>query len=495
LLAGWALLWASASTASAQVADQLVVVSHDAALGYILARYDRKLNLLGVTPVKSEGTLGNLDIMTQMTPDPSGVFWITFGAAYATKLLRLMPDGQLLPSVTLGQNPVGLGMSPDGTAYALTRIGLSLSGPMYAVANDGSVLWSSSLASSLYTTDYADYAVFTSTGQLWLGGNTAGPCGCTFLYPQLTQVDPTTGGVLGLLPIPTSVLGYLAAAPDGTLWTTPGLLTQTDGQTILNQFPVDAGYNGATIQMRIDGAGDIWLVSANTSEGGNGSRILKFSQVDGSLLEEHDMGGGIVGFCLGASGDDAFAVNSKLVSGSLVRRLARANLVTGARSTIPLADWDTALSNGDPSGFILANVVDRAGDNDGDGVANGVETAAHSNPFDPLSRPEGPKVFIDFAPTTNALVLIYQDPDGLLDPVGGLDLSTLSVTIANYGNVFWLLTPFVTALDVSADGKQATLTYGALPLPLDKKWEVEATISDLTGATAWDWQVTPPGDL
>jgi hypothetical protein len=92
-------------------------------------------------------------------------------------------------------------------------------------------------------------------------------------------------------------------------------------------------------------------------------------------------------------------------------------------------------------------------------------------------------------------VLTYKDLDGLVDPQGGLDLSTLSVTIGNYGNVFWLLAPFATALDLSPDMKQATLTFGALPLPFDKKWQVEATIADLTGATGWDWQVTPPGDL
>ncbi len=39
------------------------------------------------------------------------------------------------------------------------------------------------------------------------------------------------------------------------------------------------------------------------------------------------------------------------------------------------------------------------------------------------------------------------------------------------------------------------MTLGALPLPSGKKWKVEARVSDLTGATGWDWQVTPPGDL
>src|SRR5262249_2241245 len=118
-----------------------------------------------------------------------------------------------------------------------------------------------------------------------------------------------------------------------------------------------------------------------------------------------------------------------------------------------------------------------------------------SDPFDPTSRPNGPKVYIQFEPVTNAIELTYQDPDGLIDPQGGLDVSSLSLAISHYGNVFNYLLPYVTALDVSPDLKQATLTFGALPLPNNKKWPVEARVADLTGAVGWDWQVTPPGDL
>ena len=97
--------------------------------------------------------------------------------------------------------------------------------------------------------------------------------------------------------------------------------------------------------------------------------------------------------------------------------------------------FNATIAYGDPTGFIFVNVIDRGGDNDGDGIPNGDETAARSNPFDPLSRPDGPKVFIDFAPTSNAPVLIYQDPDGLLGPQKGLDLSTLSLKVGKGGSV------------------------------------------------------------
>jgi hypothetical protein len=94
-------------------------------------------------------------------------------------------------------------------------------------------------------------------------------------------------------------------------------------------------------------------------------------------------------------------------------------------------DKSWQLPNGDPTGFIWANVVDQGGDADSDGAANRVETLSGSNPFDFSSRPQGPKVFIGFVPGTNALVLTFRDPDGLIDPSGGLDASSFSVTIGN----------------------------------------------------------------
>ena len=47
--------------------------------------------------------------------------------------------------------------------------------------------------------------------------------------------------------------------------------------------------------------------------------------------------------------------------------------------------------------------VDQQGDNDGDGFTNREEILAGSSPYDPISRPGGPKVSIDFAASSDRL--------------------------------------------------------------------------------------------
>ncbi len=63
------------------------------------------------------------------------------------------------------------------------------------------------------------------------------------------------------------------------------------------------------------------------------------------------------------------------------------------------------------------------------------------------------------------------------------------------GGVMPHLWPFVTSVAINPDQKEATVELGALSLPLDLKVALEARVADKTGATAWDWQITPPGDL
>jgi len=57
------------------------------------------------------------------------------------------------------------------------------------------------------------------------------------------------------------------------------------------------------------------------------------------------------------------------------------------------------------------------------------------------------------------------------------------------------LWPFLSAVTLSPDGKEATLVLGALPLPLNLKIALEPHVRDKTGHESWDSQVTPPGDL
>lgn len=85
------------------------------------------------------------------------------------------------------------------------------------------------------------------------------------------------------------------------------------------------------------------------------------------------------------------------------------------------------------------------------------------------------------------------DPDGLLHPVGGLDVSKLKLLVDGYGDVLPFLWPFVTSYSMSSDGTDATIEFGGLPIPNDLKLRVEIEAVDRTGAHGSDWQFTPPG--
>ncbi|HEX5011440.1 MAG TPA: hypothetical protein VFY71_13680 [Planctomycetota bacterium] len=505
----WLVL--AASVASGQIADQIVLFGKNAAGFEGIGRFDRKLTSLGFTQTEASAAgKGYLSQWSGASLDAQGRYWVPFDQLNDTKVLRMAADGSLiLPSVNLQYNPARCAVSQSGTVYVLTRIPLSSAGPLYALAADGSVLWSNFAGPSLFDF-YPQEMVISPSGHIYMGDRkTIDPLSPVGL---LVEVSATTGDILGQgtfsKPAGSSQFGAtvstLAMSPYGTLWFAIGsYLTEIDPTTyqILLQTDMNgAGFNGQTRQFRTDALGNVWTVSAYTPAGDWGGDVLCFSGSTAQLASTYKLAAGaIYGLALGPSGEDLFAVGVQQVP-PFPRRLVRLNLVTGVKSTQPLASFDSygsewAIPNDDPTGFIWANVTDQGGDADGDGATNREEALAGSNPFDAASRPEGPKVYVSFLPTTNALALTWVDPDGLLDPQGGLDLSTLSVTIGSYGNVFWLLAPFATALDLSPDGKQATLTYGALPLPLDKKWQVEATVVDLTGATASDWQVTPPGDL
>ncbi len=482
---------------SAQIRDEVRVYAADSANGYAesLVRFSRKLAPLGATSVKGLG--GTLTYATPIAVDGLGRSWIAFDPLNQTQLLRIDRDGVLLTPAQLGDNPVNVVIGADGHAYASTRIGLTSPGPVYGVDADGTVLWSSMSGPSLYNFGYPQQLAMTAAGELWLGdakvvGGTASPL--------MVRLNPSTGAVAGTVTLTVTDAGVCSFAPsgDGTLWSlTCGVdywLFKTQGTQILDSFPVDGGFSGVTYRTHVDAQGRPHVLSHYNEAGGWGSRLLRYNP---SAPEQPDavfqFGATIRGWAFGPTGEEVFAI----VSPSFDYRLERLNLVSGAKSSVPMHPvWpDPDLTQGDPTGFLYANVVDRNGDNDGDGAANGAETSAGSNPFDPLSRPEGPKVYLSFAPTTNAILLTYVDPDGLLDPAGGLDLSTLALLTGAGTNVFSFILPFLTTVDVTPDGTQATATFGALPLPGNLKIRLEARVSDLTGALGWDWQVTPPGDL
>ncbi|MBL8693542.1 MAG: hypothetical protein JNJ88_05535, partial [Planctomycetes bacterium] len=121
---------------------------------------------------------------------------------------------------------------------------------------------------------------------------------------------------------------------------------------------------------------------------------------------------------------------------------------------------------------------------------------AGMNPFDPLSRPGGPKSYLWFdAAAENALKIRFVDSDGILDPVGGLDLTTLSLwaehPLWGSGEIFWDAAALLTAIDFSTDGTEVTLTYGNMKLTKGLGFGFTASVRDLTGALGWDWHLTP----
>ena len=486
----------------AQIVDQVVVTSADAGIFKpVIRRFDRRLNLLGSTPLSSE-TSNSIDEKTSIALLPMGDIWIPIDPLNETKLVRLNSNGTLLPTTVLGDYPVQIAASGNGTVYALTRLPLLTPRPLYAVDGLGTIQWANPAGPTSYTGNYPRAMAVTSNTDLWIGDHTAGACGCEFNYAELTQLDPLSGDIIRKVELPhtgvQTLLRYIAASAEGSIWvTTQGgsqaWLYQVDATGILLSYPILATFNGSIAQVRVDAHGDVWAPGPNAQAGG--AFIYKYSQADGSVLSQVDMGGGVIGYALGSSGEELFAVAAN--GSASDRRLVRLNLVTGRKSSrvIDPPFTRSGIGNGDPTGFVWANVLDQGGDNDGDGATNRQETLSGTSPYDSASRPSGPKASIDFALANNAIILKLSDPDGLLHPTGGLHVPSLSVKVGAFGEVFPILLQFLTFVQLSPDQTQATLFFGALPFATGAKLTVDASVADKTGAVGWDWQVTPPGDL
>ena len=493
------------TAAEAQAVDQVVVTSADAGIFKpVIRRFDRRLKLLGSTPLSSQTSSSIDEVGTAIAVLPNGDIWIPIDPLNQKKLVRMNSAGALLPTVVLGDYPVQLATSGLGLVYALTRLPLATPKPLYAVDFAGAIQWSNPAGPASYTGVYPRSIGVSPSGELWIGDDTNGSCGCQFAYPELTLLDAMSGSIVRKLALPYTAtppaitpLHHIAAGVEGTIWvTTQGdfqsWLHQVDTDRILATFPIPGSYNGETTQIRVDAAGDVWGVSTFQETGG--TVLRKYDQHTGAVVDEVDAGDRINGFALGASGEDLLAVT--LDTDPPFYRLVRFNLVTGRRSARSLDPFTlTGIGNGDPTGFIWANVLDQGGDNDGDGASNRTETLAGTSPYDTTSRPEGPKIYVDFAQSNNAIILKLSDPDGLLNPTGGLSVPTLSIKVGPFGEVFPILLSFLTFVQVSPDGTQATAFFGALPFANDAKLTVDASVADKTGAVGWDWQVTPPGEL
>ena len=497
-------VWPTA--AKGQVVDQVVVTSDEPGVpGPIIRRFDRRLNLAGSTPFTPETSNSISEVETSISVLPSGEIWVPIDPLNQKKLVRMNGGGMLLPTVLLGDNPVDIAASGNGLVYALTRIPLTIPTALYAVDFAGSVQWANPAGPTTYTGTYPDRMAVASNGDVWIGDLTFGACGCLFGYAEMTLLDPSDGDIIRKVALPytstppgTTILGHIAADPDGKAWATTNdginhWLYRVDLHGVVATHQILGSSNGTMNQIRVDAQGDIWVPGPNSDEGG--AKLYKYSGDNGSVLDVLHLGGAVIGFALGASGEDLFAVAGN--GSPFDRRLVRVNLGSGRKSSrvIDPPFTNSGIGSGDPTGFVWANVLDQGGDNDGDGATNRTETLAGTSPYDATSRPSGPKVYVNFAQSNNALILKLSDPDGLLNPTGGLSVPTLSIKIGPFGEVFPILLSFLTFVQVSPDGTSATAFFGALPFTTGSKLTVDASVADKTGAIGWDWQVTPPGEL
>ena len=444
--------------------------------------------------------------------NPDGTRWIS---GSPSGLLHLGADAKPIGALAVGSLSLIPALRADGDLLIGSFTGLTRWTP------EGLALWSVPWPTQF---EKKGWVAVDAQGDVRVGG--AGPDVFAFGGPSmLARFAGSDGALLGSLfyPLDNPTGGHqilqVRGAPDGTIWCNDGWFNPEPmyygGAKLLNftretlvgslKYGLHGEMSLSNPSFCVDALGR--LLVPDFDQVGFIAKpektVFRYDPLQPAAPEAAwDVGGQLVGFELGVTGEELFTVTSDGGSPLRTYRLLRLNLVSGVRSSVIVGvepagsggghHW---LARGDPTGFVFANTTDRTSDADGDGGTNGDETAAGSNPFDPESRPDGPKVYVAFAPVTNAIEMTLFDPDGLRHPTKGIDFGTMTVTIGGSGNVFWPLLSLVTEASLSADGKTAHAVFGGLPLANDLKLRVEMTVRDRTGAIGWDWQATPPGDL
>ncbi|MBI3820298.1 MAG: hypothetical protein HY286_16525 [Planctomycetes bacterium] len=475
-------------------------------------RFDRKLNLLGVNDMNwlNMGGGGTSQIFWTL---PNGHYWMNPDCAFPSQcynsVMKLTADLQIEAIININEPPSRIAMNKQGELYC---IGYSAGGgfaPLTKLTARGAVIWTNSNSGSGYidldpvqlivgaddqpwffapkvNTSYAFIAearkLNSHDGGLILTYTTQ--FGSPTLGDNIARIQPTTGSQVWI-----ESAGY-----------SNGPLVQfelTDGTTSSKKW--QTSYIGlAPADFRIGPSGDVFYIFGTGSSIQH--KIVRADQNNGALMKEWDFGlpKQLGRFAFGPTGEEIYTL--RYVNQGLPNKyteLVKLSLVTGQMSSTSLAAYkDMAFPDGDPTGYLFATVLDPNGDNDGDGYKNRDEVLAGYNPFDAFSHPGGPKAYLWFdAASNNALNVKVIDPDGIMNPSGGIDLNTIQLIVEDpllgSGDIFQHAIGGATNVVLSPDGKELTITFGNLIFPANHDIGLTVSAFDLTGAWAWDWHKVP----
>ncbi|MFN0207627.1 MAG: hypothetical protein ACKVS6_15075 [Planctomycetota bacterium] len=377
---------------------------------------------------------------------------------------------------------------------------------------NGTIEWTNSSVSNELSSGTPSFFYLTSDQTLWCAGQTFVG---SVSSGKLVGVSPVTGSVLSQQTFPkvgTSQYGSgvngAAARPSGLHWvdTTGATVTPPSGFrkthrvvytgaiTTISSFD----FNGEFERMCVGADDSVYFL--NSPPGGSYQKLARLNVETGVPDKFISIGQGVGPiYNLSNNSEEAFFIGGVLgPSGEPEIRLIKLSLVTGQSSFVVVSGLlkNPKFVRGDSTGQLMATIIDQDGDNDGDGYTNYREVRFGYNPYDATNYPTGPKIYLWFDEANNsALNIKIYDPDGINDAAGGIQMSTLLVRAEHpqlgSGDILPALLPYLTNSTTSNDGTTLTLTFGGYAFPKDLGFGLTVSVSDVLGAFAWDWHMTP----